>query len=151
MGLENSILNDTAVLLKSGKQRTKCRIFQLNQQNYMNKTVKLLLIKNDIKKYFVNLLLFLAICVGVEWFYVFRQKEYKKILKRAGVFLAAGILAVGCNITSLWNTADYVKVTIRGASELSSDKENKTSGLDKDYATQWSLVFLKRYSDDPWF
>jgi len=85
------------------------------------------------------LLLFLAIYVGVEWFHLFRQREFGKILKRGGVFLAAGVLAVGCNITSLWNTADYVKVTIRGASELSSDKENKTTGLDKDYATQWSL------------
>jgi len=85
------------------------------------------------------LFLFLAIYIGVEWFYLFKQKEYNKILKSFGVYIIAGVLALGCNITNLWNTADYVSVTIRGASELTSDKGNKTSGLDKDYATQWSL------------
>ncbi len=85
------------------------------------------------------LCLFLAIYVGVEWFYFIKQKEYNKIIKSAAVFLIAGALALGCNITNLWNTADYATTTIRGASELTSEQGNKTSGLDKDYATQWSL------------
>ncbi|MGQ0828317.1 MAG: hypothetical protein ACT4ON_07975 [Bacteroidota bacterium] len=85
------------------------------------------------------LFLFLAIYTGFEWVARIKQKEYKVIIKALGVFIIAGILAVGCNITNLWNTADYAKVTIRGASELTSDQGNKTSGLDKDYATQWSL------------
>jgi hypothetical protein len=42
------------------------------------------------------------------------------------------------NITSLWATYEYGKYTIRGKSELTTEKENRTSGLDKDYATQWS-------------
>lgn len=85
------------------------------------------------------LFLFLGIYIGFEWIARIKQKEYKEILKSIGVFLIAGILAIGCNINNLWNTADYASVTIRGASELTSDKGNKTSGLDKDYATQWSM------------
>jgi hypothetical protein len=85
------------------------------------------------------LALFCAIYVAFEWFARFKQKQFKDIFKSLLVFAIAGVLAVGCNITNLWNTYDYSKDTIRGPSELTSDKGNKTSGLDKDYATQWSL------------
>lgn len=85
------------------------------------------------------LFLFLAIYIAFEWITKIRQKEYKDILKSFATYIVAGALAVGCNFTNLWNTADYASVTIRGASELSADQENKTSGLDKDYATQWSM------------
>lgn len=85
------------------------------------------------------LALFCAIYVGFEWFARAKKKEFKDILKSLAVFVIAGILAIGCNITNLWNTYDYAKYTIRGPSELTSEKGNKTSGLDKDYATQWSL------------
>ncbi|MDP1747134.1 MAG: hypothetical protein Q8L90_16280, partial [Bacteroidota bacterium] len=83
--------------------------------------------------------MFLGIYIGIEWIDRIKRKEYKEIFKSIGVFVIAGILAVGCNINNLWNTADYAAVTIRGASELTSDQGNKTSGLDKDYATQWSM------------
>lgn len=85
------------------------------------------------------LFMFLCIYISFEWIAKIKQKEYKEILKSLAVFMIAGILALGCNINNLWNTADYASVTIRGASELTSDKGNKTSGLDKDYATQWSM------------
>jgi hypothetical protein len=68
-----------------------------------------------------------------------KQKQYKDILKMISVFTLGGVLALGCNINNLWNTFEYAKSTIRGPSELTSDKQNKTSGLDKDYATQWSM------------
>ena len=35
-------------------------------------------------------------------------------------------------------TSDYGKESTRGKSELTSNIDNKTKGLDKDYATQWS-------------
>ncbi|MGB3947488.1 MAG: YfhO family protein [Bacteroidia bacterium] len=83
--------------------------------------------------------LFLCIYVALEWIANIKQKEYKHILKSIGMYTIAVVLAVGCNINSLWNTAEYGAATIRGKSELNSDQENKTSGLDKDYATQWSM------------
>jgi hypothetical protein len=89
------------------------------------------------------LILFMFIYVAFEWFARFKQKQYKDILKGFAVFAIAGILAVGVNVSNLWNTYDYSKSTIRGPSELTTDKQagtqNQTSGLDKDYATQWSL------------
>ncbi|CAN5555664.1 YfhO family protein [soil metagenome] len=87
------------------------------------------------------LALMCMIYVAFEWIARIRKKEYKDIMKGLVVFAIAGVLAIGCNITNLWNTYDYAKSTIRGPSELTAEKgsTNETSGLDKDYATQWSL------------
>ena len=85
------------------------------------------------------LILFLMIYVIFEWVARIRAKEYNHIFKSLGVFIIVAMLAVGTNITNLWNTYEYAKSTIRGPSELTSDKKNQTTGLDKDYATQWSM------------
>lgn len=85
------------------------------------------------------LLLLLAVYIIFEFVERTKQKQYKDILKMISVFIIGGVLAFGCNINNLWNTLEYAKSTIRGPSELTSDKHNKTSGLDKDYATQWSM------------
>lgn len=85
------------------------------------------------------LVLFLVIYVIFEWVARIKEKQYKEIMKSLAVFIIAGVLALGCNITNLWSTYVYADATIRGPSELTSDKENKTSGIDKDYATQWSM------------
>ncbi len=53
--------------------------------------------------------------------------------------MAAGaIIAVGMNFSRLYTTWEYSKHTIRSPSELTSNKTNQTSGLDKDYVVQWS-------------
>lgn len=67
-----------------------------------------------------------------------REKEIGSFSLSAGVLLLAAMFAVMTNLTSLWSTWEYGKYTIRGKSELTSDQGNRTSGLDKDYATQWS-------------
>jgi hypothetical protein len=67
-----------------------------------------------------------------------RFKELKPFLSSVGVLLIAVAFAILTNITSLWATYEYGKYTIRGKSELTTEKDNRTSGLDKDYATQWS-------------
>ncbi|MGZ6520161.1 MAG: hypothetical protein ACXVED_21520, partial [Bacteroidia bacterium] len=85
------------------------------------------------------LILFLSVYVGFEWLARIRQKQYMDILKSFALFALAGVLAIGCNFSNLWSTFSYAKLTIRGPSELTSDKNNKTSGLDIDYATQWSM------------
>ncbi|MCX6276805.1 MAG: YfhO family protein [Bacteroidetes bacterium] len=68
----------------------------------------------------------------------FRSKGLIPFGKAVGVLIIAATFAILTNMTSLWATWEYGKYTIRGKSELTSDKANKTSGLDKDYATQWS-------------
>jgi hypothetical protein len=85
------------------------------------------------------LILFLMVYVIFEIVARVKEKQFQNILKMIGVLLIAGVLALGCNFSNLWNTYDYAKYTIRGPSELTSDKSNKTTGLDKDYVTQWSM------------
>ncbi len=89
------------------------------------------------------LVLFLMVYVIFEWVERVKQKQYMDIAKSLAIFIIVGMLAVGCNITNLWNTYEYAKTTIRGPSELTAasgkEKSNQTSGLDIDYATQWSM------------
>ncbi len=68
-----------------------------------------------------------------------REKAIKEFGKRTGVLLAAGILAVGSNLSPLWQTMQHSKETIRGGSELvAEDAESGNDGLDLEYATAWS-------------
>lgn len=86
--------------------------------------------------YYLVIMVFL---LGIsELIFAFRQKRILQLMTSIGVLVIAATFAVLTNIATLWATWDYGKDTIRGKSELTSNLENKTSGLDKDYATQWS-------------
>jgi hypothetical protein len=67
-----------------------------------------------------------------------QKKNYQKFFKATALLVIAAIFAVAANISNIWATYEYGKYTIRGASELTSERENRTTGLDIDYATQWS-------------
>ena len=66
------------------------------------------------------------------------------------LFLAATIVGFLPNAGSLLCTYEYGNYTIRAKSDLTiaadqkSNAENKTSGLDKDYATAWTKLFATR-------
>lgn len=84
-------------------------------------------------------LVIILIAVGIgELIFHIKEKIFPRFLKATGILLAAGLLAVGPNITSILLTYEYSDYTIRGESELTHNKDNQTSGLDKDYITQWS-------------
>ncbi|MCB0395313.1 MAG: hypothetical protein KDD36_01590 [Flavobacteriales bacterium] len=90
----------------------------------------------QITYYLALCLLVLGIIKGVE---AIRQKTLPAFAKQAGILVAAAILALGTNIASLWATLEYGKYTTRGPSELTIGKhDERTSGLDKDYAMAWS-------------
>lgn len=74
----------------------------------------------------------------VELYFAFREKQLQELAKKSGIILLFSLLAITANAERLWTTYEYGKFSIRGASELTQDKANKTSGLDKDYATGWS-------------
>ncbi len=74
----------------------------------------------------------------VELTYAIRNKTLPSFLKAFLFLLAGAILGIGMNFSRLYTTWEYSRHTIRGPSELSSEKENQTSGLDKDYVVQWS-------------
>lgn len=73
-----------------------------------------------------------------ELYFAFREKSMSDFLKRSAVVFLFALLAIATNSEKLWTTYEYGKFSIRGPSELSQDKGNQTSGLDKDYATGWS-------------
>jgi hypothetical protein len=68
----------------------------------------------------------------------YRSKQLPAFFKASAVLIFAAVMAVLTHAASLWGTYEYSKDTIRGKSELSNNKENRTGGLDKDYATSWS-------------
>jgi hypothetical protein len=73
-----------------------------------------------------------------ELYFSVKEKSVADFMKRSAVVFLFAILAIATNSEKLWTTYEYGKFSIRGASELSQDKGNQTSGLDKDYATGWS-------------
>lgn len=67
-----------------------------------------------------------------------REQQIRAFLKSSSYLLVGAILAIGSNFLSLSTVYDYGKDSIRGPSELTTELGNRTSGLDKDYATAWS-------------
>jgi hypothetical protein len=98
-------------------------------------TLQLLVNHFQITYYTAIILLVFLIFKIVE---VIRNKSYANFLKTSLYLIIAGLLAIGSNITNLWLTYEYGKYSTRGKSELTKNSENKTTGLDKDYATAWS-------------
>ncbi len=69
---------------------------------------------------------------------VIKEKRFVPFAKTTAILLGGFVIAIMASATPLLTTYEYSHYSIRGPSELSSDKENRTSGLDKDYITQWS-------------
>ena len=82
----------------------------------------------------------------VELYFAFKQKYIKKFFKTTAALIIAAFLAIGANFTNLYLTYDYGKDSIRGKTELTSEKQNRTSGLDKDYATAWSYGVAETFT-----
>jgi hypothetical protein len=72
-----------------------------------------------------------------------KKKQYQSFIRTSVVLFIGALLAVSTNLYQILTTYDYGQDSIRGQSELSFDAENKTSGLDKDYATAWSYGKLE--------
>jgi hypothetical protein len=82
--------------------------------------------------------LLIVIIYGIsELFFSIKEKKLTDLLKSSAVLLIAVILAAGTNFTHLNTTLEYTKYTTRGGSNLSTDEN--TSGLDRSYATGWSI------------
>lgn len=98
----------------------------------------------------IQMTYYFMIMVGLmflfEFFYRIKEKELPSFFKAIGVIAIAAVLALGVNITNIWSTYDYGKYTIRGKSELTFDKEDQTSGLDRSYVTGWSYGIGESWS-----
>lgn len=80
-------------------------------------------------------LLFLVI---VQLILAFKQKQIKSFLFASLVCLGAGILSISNHTSRYLVINEYTQETTRGKSELVESSTNKKSGLDKEYAFNWS-------------
>jgi hypothetical protein len=74
----------------------------------------------------------------VEFVYSLKNKSVVKFLKTSALLIIPFIIAIGINFASLYTTYEYGKYSIRGKSDLTGENVNRTSGLNKDYITNWS-------------
>jgi hypothetical protein len=95
------------------------------------------IIVNHLQITYYTLLIILVLGI-IELYNSIRNKSVSNFLKPFPWLILFVLLAIGVNFSSLYTTYEYGKYSIRGKSELSVNAENKTSGLDKDYATQYS-------------
>ncbi len=83
----------------------------------------------------------------IEFIYSIQNKTLKHYFVTGVIALVAAAIAVLPSITNLWTTAEYSKYSMRGPSEITKNKEEKKStGLDRDYAFQWSYGQVETFS-----
>ncbi|MCC6720644.1 MAG: hypothetical protein IT243_00450 [Bacteroidia bacterium] len=91
--------------------------------------------------YYVFIIL---LCWGIaELINSIKEKSVSNLIISVLVFAVSMLIGIGTNAVSLMLTNDYSKETIRGKSELtitpdSKKKETQSTGLDIDYAFDWS-------------
>ncbi|MBN1388616.1 MAG: YfhO family protein [Bacteroidales bacterium] len=95
------------------------------------------LIANHFQITYYTLMIILIFGI-VELVYSIRNKMLPDLIKTTLLLAGAAIIALSINFANLYITFEYGKYSMRGQSELSSDLEDKTSGLDRSYATNWS-------------
>src|SRR5690606_3990701 len=88
-------------------------------------------------------LLFLLLIIGIYYTYkLIKAKEYKDYAKIIGIFIIAGILAVGANATNLMATSEYATVSTRSKSELTINPDGSpktsSSAMSYEYITEYS-------------
>ena len=94
-------------------------------------------------------LLLMVLIYGLyELAHAVKEKKVPAFVKTGLVLVFAALLAVGTNIEKIWTTYEYGKYSTRSESELSidGDAENKTTGLNKDYATSWSYGKMETFN-----
>lgn len=86
--------------------------------------------------YTLIILLFFGV---VEFIYSLKDKQLKSFFQSTGLIVAAAVVAIGMNATSLITTYEYSEYTMRGKSNgLTMDTQSSQQGLNRDYITQWS-------------
>ncbi|OMP30622.1 YfhO family protein [Mangrovimonas sp. DI 80] len=96
-------------------------------------------------------LLLLVLILGLAYLVdAYRNKELPHFFKSVGIIAVAAILAVGLNATNIMATQEYVKESTRGKSELTINADGSpkevTSGLSKDYITEYSYGLLETFN-----
>lgn len=87
----------------------------------------------------------------VELLDALKNKRLPEYAKQVGILMVAVLLGLGMNASRLMATKEYAAFSTRGTSELTinpdgTPKEAVTSGLDKDYITQYSYAKLETFN-----
>lgn len=80
----------------------------------------------------------LLILMGIELYHAIKSKQTNDFLKTLAWLAGATLLAVAVNAGTLWTTYEYSKESIRGKSNLVTDKAQPSDGVDRAYAYNWS-------------
>ncbi len=96
-------------------------------------------------------LLLLVIVLGIAYLIdAYKKKILAHYFKSVGILFAAVFLSLALNATGILATKEYVKESTRGKSELTINADGSakevTSGLDKDYITQFSYGILETFN-----
>jgi hypothetical protein len=96
-------------------------------------------------------LLLLVIILGLAYLVdAYKKKVLPHFFKSVGLLSVAAILAVGLNATNIMATQEYAKESTRGKSELTINSDGSpkeaTSGLNKDYITEYSYGILETFN-----
>lgn len=79
--------------------------------------------------------------IGAYFEEAYKKKELTHFFKASAILALAAMVGVCINLSNLYHTYEYSKETMRGKSELKQEGNaaNQTSsGLDRDYITNWS-------------
>lgn len=96
-------------------------------------------------------LLLLVLILGMAYLYdAYKKKWMPHFFKSVGILFLAVLLSLGLNATNILATQEYVKESTRGKSELTINEDGSpkqiSSGLDKDYITEYSYGFLETFN-----
>lgn len=80
----------------------------------------------------------LLILVGIELYHAIKGKTLPLFAKSVGSLAIAVLIGVAVNTSLLWTTYEYGQESIRGKSNLKTEGDKPSNGLDKDYAYAWS-------------
>lgn len=97
--------------------------------------------------YLMLLVLVLGIAYVID---AYKKQELPHFFKSVGILVFAVVLAVGLNATGFLATQEYAKESTRGQSELTINPDGSpkevTSGLDRDYITEYSYGILETFN-----
>ena len=115
-------------------------------------TLHLLQNHQQITFYTIIIIAFMSLFYLINWIKV---KDYKHVSKAIGLALGAALLAVLINCILLLPVMDYAKYSKRGGQLVMNNKidkkdnvikQDKTTGLTKEYAFQWSYGIPETWS-----
>ncbi len=96
-------------------------------------------------------LMLLIMVLGIVYLIdAYRKKILPHYFKSVGILVAAVIIAIGLNATSILATQDYVKESTRGKTELTINPDGSpkeaSSGLSKAYITEYSYGIFETFN-----